>query len=162
MSDRLSEIKTNLDKSLEDSIRFFKSLKPEQLNVLVYKEDPCWTVRQILAHFITIERSMQWLFNDILSGGPGTPEDFNLERYNRTQPAKLDGFTMDELFEQFRSVRKGTISIVEKMSEKDLDLEGRHAFHGHGKLERFIPWTYEHVDIHENDIRKELEIAQFI
>jgi len=38
--------------------------------------------------------------------------------------------------------------------DADFDREGRHAFHGHGKLERFIQWVYEHVHIHMDDIHK--------
>jgi len=59
--------------------------------------------------------------------------------------------------EQFSSVRQDTIAIVRGMSEQNFDREGRHAFHGHGKLERFIRWTYEHMRIHENDIDKVLK-----
>jgi hypothetical protein len=41
--------------------------------------------------------------------------------------------------------------------EEDLDRgEGLHAFHGQGKLDRFIRWAYEHVRLHEEDIRKAL------
>jgi len=47
---------------------------------------------------------------------------------------------------------------VKGMTEQDFNREGMHAFHGHGKLERFITWAYEHVDIHEDDIRKALQI----
>ena len=95
---------------------------------------------------------MQWLFKDILAGGPGSPEDFDVDRFNRSQPKKLDGLSVDELTAQFRSVREETISIVNSMSDADFDREGRHAFHGHGKLERFIRWTYEHVHLHMDDI----------
>ena len=123
----------------------------------VYPEDPGWTVQQVLAHFITIEGAMQWLFKDILAGGPGTPEDFDLDRFNRTQPRKLDGLSLDELLEKFRTVRQETIAIVAGMEDKDLDREGRHAFHGHGKLERFIVWAYEHARLHLADIRKILQ-----
>jgi hypothetical protein len=42
------------------------------------------------------------------------------------------------------------------MKEEDLGREGRHAFHGHGKLDRFICWAYEHAQLHEADIRKVL------
>lgn len=48
---------------------FFKSLSPEELRAIVYQDGAQWTVQQVLSHFITIERSMQWLFKDILSGG---------------------------------------------------------------------------------------------
>ena len=131
-------------------------MSPDELSIHVYQDGAQWTVKQVLAHFVTIERSMQWLFKDILSGGQGSPEDFDVERFNRTQPRRLDGLTIDELVEQFKSIRKDTISIVRKMSENDLELEGRHAFHGHGKLERFIKWAYEHVHLHLEDIQKAL------
>ncbi|MGD9313815.1 MAG: DinB family protein, partial [Desulfobacterales bacterium] len=114
------------------------------------------TVQQVLAHFITIEGSMQWLFKNILAGGPGSPEGFDVERFNRTQPKKYDGKTIDELIAQFQSVRNETIAIVRAMSDADLDREGRHAFHGHGKLERFIVWAYEHVELHLEDLRQRL------
>ena len=133
-------------------------LNPDELNLTVYQDGEAWTVIQVLAHLITIERSMQWLFNNILSGGPGAPPDFDIERFNRSQPKKLFEFDLEELLRQFNSVREATISIVCNMDENDLDREGRHAFHGHGKLERFIRWAYEHQRIHEDDMRRVLEI----
>ncbi len=141
----------------EEIINFFKNLNSEQLGMMIYPEEPGWTAQQILAHFITIEQSMQWLFKDILAGGPGSPEDFDVDRFNLTQPKKLDGLSLEELIAKFRSVRRGTIELVGGMKDKDLDREGRHAFHGHGKLERFIVWAYEHTRLHLDDIRKKLQ-----
>ena len=100
---------------------------------------------------------MHWLFKNILSDGSGAPEDFDVDRFNLTQTKKLDGLTVEELIEQFKLVREDTIAIVQGMSEQDLNREGIHAFHGHGKLERFIVWAYEHVHIHEDDIRKAMQ-----
>ena len=154
MKDRRTHIMAELEKNLEDSIVFFRSLSPDELGIQVYQDGAKWTVKQVLAHFVTIERTMQWLFKDILAGGPGSPEDFDVDRFNRSQPKKLDGLSMDELIAQFKSIRADTISIVKVMSDADFDREGRHAFHGHGKLERFIRWTYEHVHIHLDDIHK--------
>ena len=79
MNNRRADIIANLDKNMEDSIGLFKSLKSKELNFQLYQDGACWTVKQVLAHFITIERSMHWLFNNILSGGPGSPEDFDFE-----------------------------------------------------------------------------------
>lgn len=156
MKDRGQPIIAELERNSEDTIAFYKSLPPDALGIQVYQDGAKWTVQQVLAHFITIERSMQWLFKDLLAGGPGSPEDFNVERFNRTQPQKYDGKTIDELIAQFKSVRKDTIAIVRSMSDVDFDREGRHAFHGHGKLERFIQWAYEHVALHLEDLRKRL------
>jgi hypothetical protein len=156
MADRRADIIAELEKGCEDSIAFFKSLTAEELAVQVYQDGAEWTAKQVLAHFITIERSMHWLFKNISSGGSGSPEDFDIERFNRTQTSKLDGRTLTELISQFRAVREETISVVRELSEEDLDREGLHAFHGHGKLERFIRWAYEHARIHEDEIRQAL------
>jgi hypothetical protein len=157
MVSRRNGIIAELKKNEEEIIALYRGLNSEQLGMMVYQEDPGWTVRQVLAHFITIERSMQWLFKDILAGGPGSPEDFDVDRFNLTQPRKLDGLSFNELIAKFRSVRRDTIGLVEGMDDKDLDREGRHAFHGHGKLERFVVWAYEHARQHLDDIREKLE-----
>ena len=154
MKNRQTHIIAELKKNLEDSIAFFQSLSPEELGIQVYEDGAKWSVKQVLAHFVTIEGTMQWLFKDILAGGPGSPKDFDVDRFNRSQPQKLDGLNIAELIAQYKSVREETISIVMAMSDADFDREGRHAFHGHGRLERFIRWTYEHVNLHLDDIEK--------
>ena len=156
MSSRKNVIIEDLEKECRKTIAFFQSLPPDQLQLRVYQDEPRWTVRQVLAHFITIERSMQWLFINLLEGGAGSPEDFDLDRYNRTQPVKLDGFTLDELIAKFTAVRRKTIAIVDGMEDADLDRQGRHIFFGHGKLERFISWASEHERRHKEDVRNAL------
>jgi len=158
MNEKGKPIIAELKKNLEEVIAFFSSLSSDQLRKQVYQDGARWTVQQVLAHFITIERSMQWLFKNILAGGGGAPEDFDLERFNRSQPKKLDGQSLNELITQFTAVRKDTISIVHAMSDADFDRRGRHAFHGPGKLERFIRWAFEHVCIHIDEIEKALQI----
>ena len=158
MTDRRTEIIARLENNLKNSTSFFRSLSDDHLSVQIYTDGAKWTVKQVLAHFITIERSMHWLFKNMLSGGSGSPDDFDVDRFNLTQPRKLDGLTVEELIEQFKTVREHTIDIVRGMTEQDLNREGMHPFHGHGKLERFIVWAYEHVSIHEDDIRKVLRI----
>ena len=81
MIDRRSDIISELNDSLHASIAFFRSLKPEEIKKKVYEDGESWTVIQVLAHLTTIEQSMQWLFNNILSGGEGAPPDFDIERF---------------------------------------------------------------------------------
>jgi hypothetical protein len=156
MADGRDEIATELERGHAETVTFFRSLSPEQLRTQLYQDGAQWTVQQVLAHFAVIERSMHRLFADVLAGGPGAPSDFDFDRYNLTQTRKLDGLSLDELIERFTAVRRETIRIVREMKEEDLDREGLHAFHGQGKLDRFIRWAYEHVRIHAEDIRKKL------
>jgi hypothetical protein len=157
MADRRAAIAAELEKGLAESVSFFKSLSADELRAQVYLDGAQWTVQQVLAHFIAIERSMHWLFKDILAGGRSSPPDFDVNRFNLTQTRKYDGLALDELIERFRAVRQETIRIVREMKEEDLDREGVHAFHGKGKLDRFIRWAYEHARIHEDEIRKVLK-----
>ena len=156
MTDRRDAIAGELEKGLAETVSFFRSLSQDELRAQVYQEGAQWTVQQVLGHFAAIERSMHRLFKDMLAGGPGAPPDFDFERYNLSQTRKYDGLTLDELIERFKEVRHETIRIVREMQENDLDREGMHAFHGHGRLDRFIRWAYEHARIHEEDIRKRL------
>lgn len=157
MTDRRDDLSAELERGLSETVSFFRSLSPGQLRTQLYQDGAQWSVQQVLAHFAVIERSMHRLFTNILAGGPGAPPDFDVDRYNLTQTRKLDGLSLDELIERFTAVRRETIRIVREMREEDLDREGLHAFHGKGKLERFIRWAYEHVRIHEEEIRKKLE-----
>lgn len=147
-----------LEQGLERSIGFFTALTPDQLAAKIYQDGAQWTAQQVVAHFITIERSMHWLFENILSGGEGSPENFDLDRYNRSQTRKLDHVPLEDLIDQLTQVRRKTIDMVAAMSDSDLDREGRHAFHGHGRLERFIRWADEHALIHEDEIRSALKM----
>ena len=157
MTDRRTSIAAELESGLSETLALFQSLTPAELCAQVYSDGNQWTVRQVLAHFIAIEGSMHKLFRNMLSGGPGAPPDFDFERFNRTQTPKFDGFPLEELIARFKAVRQETVCIVRAMNEEDLDREGLHAFHGRGRLDRFIRWAYEHVRLHEEDIRKTLK-----
>lgn len=156
MRDRKQESIAELKKAARETIDLFTPLTPRQLARPVYTETIRWNVRQVLAHLITIEKSMHWLFRNLLDGGPGAPEDFDIDRFNRSQPSKLDHLSLVELTARFQAVRAETITIVESMTDADFDREGRHPFHGQGRLERFIRWAYEHQRLHEDDVRRVL------
>lgn len=153
---RQTEILAALRTSADETVRLYTTLTPEQLQMPVYSEEVHWTVRQVLAHLVTIEKTMHWLFRNILDGGPGSPEDFDVARFNRTQPQKLDHLSLPELVQRFKTVREETIAIVTNMADADFDREGRHVFLGPDRLERFIRWAYEHARLHEDDVRQAL------
>ena len=159
MADRRKEISEALAAAAEETMEFYNALTPDQLQRVVYSEEVHWTVRQVLAHLVTIEKSMHALFQDILSGGPGSPANFDVMRFNRSQPQKLDHLALPELLSRFKAVRQETIAIVRTMAEGDLDREGRHVFLGHDRLERFVRWAYEHAHLHLEDVRRALALS---
>lgn len=157
---RKTELINRLRSAAAETVDYFAALSPRELETPVYTEEVSWSARRVLAHLVTIEKSMHWLFRNMLDGGPGSPEDFDVERFNRSQPQKLDALSMNELLDRFEAVRAETIAIVATMDEPDLDREGRHVFLGPGRLERFIRWAYEHARLHEDDVRRTLARAR--
>lgn len=159
MSTRIETLITELQQGGAQTIALFRSLAPEQWQAQVYMDGAQWRVRDVLAHFVTIERSMHWLFRNIASGGEGSPRDFDLDRFNVSQTAKLADVPPDMLIAQFTGVRAETISIVKSLAEDDLDRVGRHPVHGTDRLEVFIRWAVRHSALHEADIHRALGIA---
>ena len=72
MDSRRFGIIAELRNNEEEIITFFKGLNSEQLEMMVYPDDPGWTVQQVLVHFTTIEGPMQWLFKDITDRANGS------------------------------------------------------------------------------------------
>jgi hypothetical protein len=159
MSHRQEEIIAALKAGADETVALYKGLTVSQLATPVYTEEVQWTVRRVLAHLVTIEKTMHWLFRNILEGGQGSPPDFDVERFNRSQPQKLDDLSLEALLAQFRGVRGETVAIVAGMAEADFDRAGRHVFLGQGTLERFIRWAYEHARLHEDDVRRALKMS---
>lgn len=156
MSARIAELAASLEAGGTRTAAFFRALAPEQLATQLYTDGAQWTVRQVLAHFVVIERSMMVLFEDIRAGGPGDTGVFDLERFNRSQPKKLDDVPLSDLIERFEASRAKTVAFVRESAEADLDRQGRHPFLGEGSLEQFIRWADEHARRHEADITQTL------
>lgn len=143
-------LKTEGDKTAA----FFASLTPEQWKTEVYTDGETWTIRNILAHFVTSEKAFVRLFASICDGGSGVAEDFDIDRYNAGQQKKTAELTSAELLEQFKSIRAEMIAYVSTLSETDLLKQGRHPFLGQSTLAEMIKMVYRHNQIHYRDLRK--------
>lgn len=141
----------------EKTCAFFSALTPDQWQTLVYTEGGHWTVRSVLAHFVTAEKGFLKLFSEIRAGGPGASEDFDIDRYNASQQEKTREISPAELLEQFRAVRAEMTSLVASLSEEDLQKQGRHPFLGLATLAEMVKMVYRHNQIHLRDLRPLME-----
>ena len=55
----------------EKFVEFFSHLIEKDWDTEVYTEGEMWTLRNVLAHFVTSERGLVKLFETIRQGGPG-------------------------------------------------------------------------------------------
>ena len=133
---------------------FFHSLTPQQLDQQLYADGSQWSVRQLLAHFVTAERGIYALLEDILAGGPGAAQDFAIDAYNERQVAALQQAPFADLMHQFVAQRQSTVELVQRMAIDDLSRMGRHPFLGVASLEDMLKLIYRHNQIHQRDVRK--------
>jgi hypothetical protein len=138
----------------EKTVGFFRALTLDQLKQTLYTEGAQWTVRQLLAHFVSTEAGITELIENILTGGSGAPQDFSIDRYNERRVAKLNDASFDELLQSFISLRQVCAELVGRMKPDDLLKTGRHPFLGMVPLEEIIKMLYLHNQIHQRDVRK--------
>ena len=146
-----------LEKEGAKVIETFNALTDEQWRVEVYTEGQTWTIRHVLAHFVTSERGLLKLFRSIREGGLGASEDFSIDHYNARQQEKTKDLTPQELLVQYANVRADTVKWVSYLSEDDLEIEGRHPFLGQVSLLEMLKMLYLHNQIHFRDFRKLLD-----
>ena len=138
----------------QKTIDFYRALEPGLWDRAVYTEGTHWSVQQVLAHFVSTEGAIQKLIENILEGGPGSPEDFNIDAYNERKVAALAEVPPQELMEQFSLLRQKSASLVSGMNQEDLNRRGRHPFLGITDLAEVIKLLYRHNQIHQRDVRK--------
>jgi hypothetical protein len=146
-----------LKKEGEKVVAYFSALTEEQWKTEVYTEGDTWTIRNVLAHFVTSERGLLKLFERIRQGGLGTADDFSIDRYNASQQQKTKNLTPQELLEQYAEVRANAVEWVSGLSEEELEIEGRHPFLGQVQLIEMIKMLYLHNQIHFRDFRRLFE-----
>ncbi len=152
--ERLAE---RLASESQKTVVFFQALSPAQWDCIVYTAGLVWTARDLLAHFISAERAIGRLVENVCAGGSGAPEGFDIDGFNAADVAKFAGRTSDELLQEFIDSRQATIAMVVQMEPDDLAKNGRHPFLGWVATEDMLKMLYRHDQIHLRDLRRLLK-----
>ncbi len=153
----VTELAAKLKSEGDKVFAFFAGIAEDQWKTEVYTEGSVWTVRNILAHYVTAERGLIKLFENIRQGGEGASEDFSIDRYNARQQEKTKDLPSAELLDQYRSTRADTVAWVNTLADSDLEKRGRHPFLGVTTLYEMIKMIYVHNQIHYRDMRRVLK-----
>ena len=156
MDDMPMRLATRLSAEGEKTKAFFQDMPSDSWELTIYTEGASWRIRQVFAHLVNSESGIISLVKNILGGGTGSPEDFDLDRYNERKVAALVDVSPDNLLSKFSYARQETVRLVSQMKPEDLLLRGRHPFLGITTLEEIIKMIYLHNQIHIRDIRKKL------
>jgi uncharacterized damage-inducible protein DinB len=155
----MSEVQELAEKLKSEGERFvaiFTEMTDDQWQKELYTEGATWTVRNVLAHFVTSERGLLKLFESIRQGGEGAAQDFSIDRYNAAMQERTKEASPQELVEQYRAVREVSIAWTSGLADADLDKHGRHPFLGLTTLREMIKMLFLHNQLHYRDIRKVL------
>ncbi|RME31166.1 MAG: DinB family protein [Thermoflexia bacterium] len=156
MSPRREELIAQLQKGLAKTLAIFSSITPAQWNVVLYEKPYPWTVRDLLAHFLSSEEGLLQIAQNIAAGGLGASEGFDYDAYNAAELRRLAGIPPERLMEDLKAARQRTIDWVASLKEEDLDRVGRHPALGEVTLEIFINAIYGHQLLHMRDLMNAL------
>lgn len=131
----------------------FSSLSPDELNLVIYFDKIEWRVRDILAHFISAERSFLQLFNNIRENNLGTPVDFSIDQFNNSQVNSMEKIQIKELVQFFKETRTSTINWLKIVPEEELNKIGKHPSMGEVKLIEMVKMINLHNQMHLRDIK---------
>ena len=152
----ITELAEKLKSEGEKMVSVFNGLSEGQWSQEVYTEEATWTIRNVLSHFVTSERGLVKLFEQIRQGGVGSPDDFSIDRYNASMQERTRELSSQELLEQYRRVRAKTVAWISELQQSDLDITGRHPFMGQTQLREMIKMLYIHNLTHYRDMKKAL------
>ncbi|HMZ42210.1 MAG TPA: DinB family protein [Anaerolineales bacterium] len=152
-----TELAEKLKTEGEKYIEFFSAMNEALWQQEVYTEGEMWTVRNVLSHFVTSERGLVKLFEQIRQGGTGAADDFSIDRYNASQQAKTKDLSPSELLEQYKEVRANSVKWVSGLKDEELEIKGRHPFLGETVLREMVKMLYIHNQLHFRDLKKALK-----
>ncbi|MCB0120203.1 MAG: DinB family protein [Anaerolineales bacterium] len=152
-----TELAEKLKTEGERMSAFFAGIMDDQWDCEVYTEGTIWSIRNVLAHYVTSERGLIKLFERIRTSGEGVSEDFSIDRYNASQQEKTRDLAPAELLEQYKQVRAESVAWTAGLKDEELDIQGRHPFLGETVIREMVKMLYIHNQLHYRDVKRALK-----
>ena len=145
----LAELRAGLEASGARVAEVLGSLEEADLDC---PANPEWTVRDLLVHLATSERGVGQMIDGLLRGESIVPADFDLDRWNASQVARLRGLSLAELRERIISTRGATLALLDRLTEGDLERRGRHALGREVSLGEALRIMAAHERVHIEEV----------
>lgn len=160
MADHKETVIARMQSEGQKVVEYFGSLRPQDWEAPVYTTGGRWRVREVLCHFVSAERTFAYYGRQILDGGEGAPEGFQIDEFNETQVGGMAERLPAGLIGEFSARRAETIALVQGMREHDFQRIGRHPWFGNAPLGDMLKLVYRHNMLHLRDVRKALETGR--
>jgi len=153
---RLQGLIARLERGQRKTTEAFRGLSPTQWERPIYDDPATWTPRNLLVHFLSSERELRRLCENVADGGPGAPEGFDFDAFNAGQQPLFLDLRPDQLIDQLEAARTQTLEWLRALEDSQLDRVGRHPALGQISLENMILAIYGHQLIHMRDLQVKL------
>jgi hypothetical protein len=151
-SPRIQALKNKLERNKIRVLAAFVNLPDDGWEKAVYENPDPWTMRDLLAHFVSAERMLLTLAKDIAAGGKGAPADFNYDEFNRTEREVYRSHAPAELLQMFIQSRDSTLEWMNGLNEEQLDRKGLHPALGEVTLEDLLAAVHGHILLHLREL----------
>ncbi len=153
---RVAALIARLEKGGRKTQDILGSLSAEQWGRRVYAGPPEWSVRDLLAHFLSAEVGLRRICQDTAAGGEGAPEGFDFDQFNALEQERLKDRQPADLLAALAEERQRSIDWLRSLNESDLDRTGRHPALGWVSLETMVTAIYGHQLLHMRDLQSAL------
>lgn len=160
MVDEVALIARRMMEEGEKTQGFFAAFSAADWSKRVYDDGDQWDVRQVLCHLVNAEEEFNLLLGDVLAGGPGAPEGYDILAHNTRAVNAMVERQPDDLMAAFSAARARNITLVESLTAADLEKVGNHPFFGPSSMEKMAKLVYRHTMMHERDIRRVMAAEQ--
>lgn len=160
LAEELDHIRKRLLAEGDKIVTFFESLTEIDWNNKVYSAGSGWSIREVLAHFISAERAYQVYLKEVLEGGSGAPNDLDIDKFNEADVATMDGIPPAQLVETYKATRENTIRLTTNMRDSDLHKKANHPWFEGKDIGWYLKLIYRHNTMHLQDLKKSLRTSE--
>lgn len=153
-SEQTQRWQEKLNASRQTLLDLLQSLSPEQWEQTVYSEGNHWTVKTVITHLVDSERGMSIHVHKIRKGEETLPPNFDLEQWNAGVADRMGALSQEELLQGLQSTRAKTLDLLNKVTDDEWSLTGRHPARGVITIEQYYETIHGHELIHTADIQK--------
>jgi uncharacterized damage-inducible protein DinB len=155
MNEQIQALHDYLTAAHEETWAVLTHLTSEGFQKHVYSAGEVdWSVRDVLAHMADAERGLLGQIRRLLVGEPTVPDDFDLNRWNRSAVRKRAGQSPQEILGDLERAHQNILTALSQVDPTLLDRVGRHPS---GKLltvDAYFRRIADHRREHTADIQR--------
>ncbi len=158
MSERKESIRNHLASRHNESWPILESLALDQSSIGVYTHGTdTWTAGEVLAHLADSETGLQLQLARLAAGEDGVPEDFDLDRWNRSATRRNAEHSLDDLRGKILHGYEQALALLDEIDESSFDMRGRVATGETLSVEELFLRIGNHRLEHASDIQRAVE-----